>query len=77
MSERAAIYRGTLAAGPSVDGWLVEARIPIAPVPRSPRSPGRARRPTTGPETVGAQDETSLSRPASPVPLARSSRPSA
>jgi hypothetical protein len=78
MSERAAIYRGTVVAGPSVAGWLVEARIPIAPVPRSTRSPVRARRPTTG-HTVraqdDAQDEKLLSRPAAPLPLANSPGP--
>ena len=78
MSERAAIYRGTVVAGPSLAGWLVEARIPIAPVPRSTRSPVRARRPTTG-HTVraqdDAQDEKLLSRPAAPLPLANSPGP--
>jgi len=33
MKERAAIYRGTVVAAPAVGGWLVEARIPIPPVP--------------------------------------------
>ena len=32
MSERAAIYRGTVVAGPCLGGWSVEARIPITPV---------------------------------------------
>jgi signal transduction histidine kinase len=76
MSERAAIYRGTVVAGPSVAGWLVEARIPIAPVPRSPRSPGRASRPTTGRETVVDQDQRRLARPTAPLPLASSPGPS-
>jgi len=76
MKERAAIYRGTVVAAPAVGGWLVEARIPIPPVPRSPRSPGRASRPPTGRETVGAQDQRPLARPTAPLPLANSPGPS-
>jgi signal transduction histidine kinase len=30
MRERAAVYGGTVLAGPSSEGWLVEARIPVA-----------------------------------------------
>ncbi|HUC15223.1 MAG TPA: sensor histidine kinase, partial [Acidimicrobiales bacterium] len=69
MSERAAVYRGTVVAGPSGGGWLVEARIPIGPARRPPRSPGGGR-PTVGPETVRAQDERPLSQPIAPLPLA-------
>jgi hypothetical protein len=76
MKERAAIYRGTVVAAPAVGGWLVEARIPIPPVPRSPRSPGRASRPATGREMVGAQDQRPLARPTAPSPLANSPGPS-
>jgi signal transduction histidine kinase len=75
MSERATIYNGTVVAGPSVDGWLVEAHIPIAPAPRPPRARdgGRdgGRRPTVVPETAGEDDRPAL-RPAAQLPLARS-----
>jgi signal transduction histidine kinase len=72
MRERAAIYRGTVVAGPSIGGWLVEARIPMAVVPRPPRSPGAGRRATTGPGTVGADDDRARSQPAAQLPLASS-----
>jgi signal transduction histidine kinase len=75
MRERAAIYRGSVVAGPSVAGWKVEARIPIAPVPRPPRLPGRARRLTAGPETAAPQDPDLPGRPVAPVLGARSAVP--
>jgi signal transduction histidine kinase len=77
MRERAAIYQGTVLAGPSTSGWLVRARIPIAPAARLPRSLGHDRQQTGAPPTVpsptvGAQDERSLSRPLAALPVARS-----
>jgi len=39
MRERAAVYGGTVLAGPSTEGWLVEARIPVAPDQRFVRPP--------------------------------------
>jgi signal transduction histidine kinase len=75
MSERAAIYRGTVVAGPSVGGWLVEARIPIAPASGLRHSSDGSRRPNIDPQTAGAQDERPLSRPTAPVPLASSPGP--
>jgi len=71
MKERAAVYRGTVVAGPSVSGWLVEARIPIAPVVRTSGSPDGGRRPRSGAEAVSTQDERPVSRPSAPLPLAR------
>jgi signal transduction histidine kinase len=81
MRERAAIYGGTVVAGPSLAGWLVEARIPIAPLPRPRRSRIAESRATVRPETMSpeslrTQDERPLSRPSAAAPLARSSGPS-
>jgi len=72
MRERAAIYHGTVVAGPSLGGWLVEARIPMAPMPRSSRRPGGDRQSTVEPLTANTQEETSLSRTTAPWPLAGS-----
>ena len=37
MSERATVYGGTIVAGPCARGWVVQARLPIAPVPQPRR----------------------------------------
>jgi signal transduction histidine kinase len=77
MRERAAIYHGTVVAGPSLGGWLVEARIPIAPEPRSPRPLGGDRQSTKEPMTASNLDKRPLGRPAARWPLAGSPGPSA
>jgi signal transduction histidine kinase len=76
MSERAAIYRGTVVAGPGLGGWSVEARIPITPVAGLPRSHGGGWRPAMGRESVSGQDERPLSLPTAPLPVTRSPEPS-
>lgn len=75
MRERAAIYHGTVVAGPAQGGWLVEARIPMTPMPRSQRPRGVARQSKIEPLTAASLEE----RPSSPLtsswPLAGSPGP--
>jgi signal transduction histidine kinase len=51
MRERAAVYQGNITAGPAEGGWLVLARIPIAPL-ANPVAPPRPRTAAIQPRPV-------------------------